>query len=138
MIRRPPRSNRTDTLFPYTTRCRSPSSRGSAPGPWRSAAPAIRAAAWQWLARSWQRPLAESDPRVEVGVADVRQGLRHHRHEDRDHGAGLDQVDVLVQRRLVEPRPEALVAHGPLDDAAPRPQPCELPHERPERRRWRK
>src|SRR3546814_12671798 len=27
MIRRPPRSTRTDTLFPYTTRCRS-----SAPG----------------------------------------------------------------------------------------------------------
>src|SRR3546814_10498912 len=24
MIRRPPRSTRTDTLFPYTTRCRSP------------------------------------------------------------------------------------------------------------------
>src|SRR3546814_5905684 len=24
MIRRPPRSNRTDTLFPYTTLCRSP------------------------------------------------------------------------------------------------------------------
>src|SRR3546814_17742275 len=28
MIRRPPRSTRTDTLFPYTTLCRSP-----APGP---------------------------------------------------------------------------------------------------------
>src|SRR3546814_3595304 len=25
MIRRPPRSTRTDTLFPYTTLCRSPS-----------------------------------------------------------------------------------------------------------------
>src|SRR3546814_12749207 len=29
MIRRPPRSTRTDTLFPYTTLCRSP----AAPGP---------------------------------------------------------------------------------------------------------
>src|SRR3546814_8296194 len=27
MIRRPPRSTRTDTLFPYTTLCRSPSAR---------------------------------------------------------------------------------------------------------------
>src|SRR3546814_16395131 len=27
MIRRPPRSTRTDTLFPYTTRCRSPRAR---------------------------------------------------------------------------------------------------------------
>src|SRR3546814_19459917 len=33
MIRRPPRSTRTDTLFPYTTLFRSPH-RGS--GPWRS------------------------------------------------------------------------------------------------------
>src|SRR3546814_19887263 len=28
MIRRPPRSTRTDTLFPYTTRCRSDLGRG--------------------------------------------------------------------------------------------------------------
>src|SRR3546814_2929046 len=27
MIRRPPRSTRTDTLLPYTTRCRSPQAR---------------------------------------------------------------------------------------------------------------
>src|SRR3546814_2115320 len=32
MIRRPPRSTRTDTLFPYTTRFRSWRFRGSAPG----------------------------------------------------------------------------------------------------------
>src|SRR3546814_10625789 len=36
MIRRPPRSTRTDTLFPYTTLFRSPSIRGS---------PAVRASA---------------------------------------------------------------------------------------------
>src|SRR3546814_5952696 len=29
MIRRPPRSTRTDTLFPYTTLCRSPATRSS-------------------------------------------------------------------------------------------------------------
>src|SRR3546814_6514397 len=28
MILRPPRSTRTDTLFPYTTRCRSPGAKG--------------------------------------------------------------------------------------------------------------
>src|SRR3546814_10191960 len=28
MIRRPPRSTRTDTLFPYTTLCRSPDEKG--------------------------------------------------------------------------------------------------------------
>src|SRR3546814_9511412 len=38
MIRRPPRSTRTDTLFPYTTLFRSPSSRGWAAGGRRSRA----------------------------------------------------------------------------------------------------
>src|SRR3546814_15694695 len=32
MIRRPPRSTRTDTLFPYTTLFRSPGARGRRPG----------------------------------------------------------------------------------------------------------
>src|SRR3546814_3554343 len=32
MIRRPPRSTRTDTLFPYTTLFRSPPPRPAAPG----------------------------------------------------------------------------------------------------------
>src|SRR3546814_11646429 len=33
MIRRPPRSTRTDTLFPYTTLFRSPQDRGAVGGP---------------------------------------------------------------------------------------------------------
>src|SRR3546814_12699470 len=33
MIRRPPRSTRTDTLFPYTTLFRSPRDRGGSPCP---------------------------------------------------------------------------------------------------------
>src|SRR3546814_20900710 len=33
MIRRPPRSTRTDTLFPYTTLCRSAQDEESAPSP---------------------------------------------------------------------------------------------------------
>src|SRR3546814_11582402 len=37
MIRRPPRSTRTDTLFPYTTLFRSPAAAGSTGGSgWRS------------------------------------------------------------------------------------------------------
>src|SRR3546814_2430755 len=44
MIRRPPRSTRTDTLFPYTTLCRSiaPSTNSTAPPP--TAGIAVRAA----------------------------------------------------------------------------------------------
>src|SRR3546814_3387420 len=37
MIRRPPRSTRTDTLFPYTTLFRSPSS--TSPSSWRGSMP---------------------------------------------------------------------------------------------------
>src|SRR3546814_10504051 len=39
MIRRPPRSTRTDTLFPYTTLFRSFAQRRASKGAWRSAAP---------------------------------------------------------------------------------------------------
>src|SRR3546814_9196430 len=45
MIRRPTRSTRTDTPFPYTTLFRSPGARGHA----GNAAPApVAAAAWRW------------------------------------------------------------------------------------------
>src|SRR3546814_5418591 len=39
MIRRPPRSTRTDTLFPYTTLFRSPGSRIQEPPPRRAGPP---------------------------------------------------------------------------------------------------
>src|SRR3546814_9221348 len=45
MIRRPPRSTRTDTLFPYTTLFRSPSCRSSRPSSirrWRRNEPTCR------------------------------------------------------------------------------------------------
>src|SRR3546814_2258581 len=45
MIRRPPRSTRTDTLFPYTTLCRSPARfaarRPCLPLMWRSQRPLV-------------------------------------------------------------------------------------------------
>src|SRR3546814_3311241 len=45
MIRRPPRSTRTDTLFPYTTLFRSSARRVPAPASARAETPALRAAA---------------------------------------------------------------------------------------------
>src|SRR3546814_11726756 len=41
MIRRPPRSTRTDTLFPYTTLFRSPAAAPAAAAPAAPAAPAV-------------------------------------------------------------------------------------------------
>src|SRR3546814_20869692 len=81
MIRRPPRSTRTDTLFPYTTLFRSP---GVTPR--RSISDRltqIRACGYSSLRR--MRPAAESDLRSESGnrqpqpgehVGEMRQRLR--------------------------------------------------------------
>src|SRR3546814_4941898 len=59
MIRRPPRSTRTDTLFPYTTLFRSPAAGAGPPveGPSALARPPApgRAASRLWPARSADR-----------------------------------------------------------------------------------
>src|SRR3546814_7323284 len=52
MIRRPPRSTRTDTLFPYTTLFRSGSDTG-----------------WQWQRRRWPMPDAIAPRRREYRAA---------------------------------------------------------------------
>src|SRR3546814_3125154 len=52
MIRRPPRSTRTDTRFPYTTLFRSPGSRGSTGPTARQSRPRICARRWAVGSRS--------------------------------------------------------------------------------------
>src|SRR3546814_8726924 len=60
MIRRPPRSTRTDTLFPYTTLFRSASRRGSGrPSADRPAAPPAK----QVLRTAANRPLRQAECR---------------------------------------------------------------------------
>src|SRR3546814_14764320 len=93
MIRRPPRSTRTDTLFPYTTLFRSPGERGlhRGRGDHRQAV----------LLRTVDRPVG---PRVRAGrrggqrlpAAPVRQRGRAGRHR----GDGRGRGDVLDDRRL--------------------------------------
>src|SRR3546814_1818774 len=46
MIRRPPRSTRTDTLFPYTTRCRSKGRSTTRDGSAVSFSPRMRSGVW--------------------------------------------------------------------------------------------
>src|SRR3546814_1034016 len=69
MIRRPPRSTRTDTLFPYTTLFRSPSS-------WTSTRPrstsASAPATWTWSPTRWTTPWRASAPSPPPGKADRR------------------------------------------------------------------
>src|SRR3546814_13529053 len=90
MIRRPPRSTRTDTLFPYTTLFRNPQppARGSGLG---SAEQALPAAAirprWQPAARSRHRLAGVGD-----ALAGDRAAARHRPRRGRArrslHGAG--------------------------------------------------
>src|SRR3546814_1008986 len=68
MIRRPPRSTRTDTLFPYTTRFRSAGLRGADR---RRRLPLLHHPRPQGLA---ERPLAEGEPRG--AAAALRRRLR--------------------------------------------------------------
>src|SRR3546814_16170723 len=72
MIRRPPRSTRTDTLFPYTTLFRS--LRRSPSGAWLDARFSGRQRAGRPL-----RGVGDAYPRG----AEVHGGLRHHRGLDR-------------------------------------------------------
>src|SRR3546814_19397441 len=67
MIRRPPRSTRTDTLFPYTTLFRSCVARAARVG--ETTFVQRRARAWIDLNRAEH----ERDPRVDDGVAAARQ-----------------------------------------------------------------
>src|SRR3546814_19190720 len=63
MIRRPPRSTRTDTLFPYTTLFRSPQHRGPAGTSQRGFVLPL-ANRWQKLyrIRNWRMKFIPADP----------------------------------------------------------------------------
>src|SRR3546814_2163911 len=84
MTRRPPRSTRTDTLFPYTTLFRSEEARLRLPG--RPGAPGLRRAGQ--LERNRR---ADELPRREPGQARSHHRATappaHHRHRA-PHGAG--------------------------------------------------
>src|SRR3546814_4699535 len=82
MIRRPPRFTRTDTLFPYTTLFRSPSSR-------RSTTP------------SCLQSFFRSDELDECVLEVVHAGLFAQRVRGalRDHAAVRDNDDAIAQRR---------------------------------------
>src|SRR3546814_12923239 len=71
MLRRPPRSTRTDTLFPYTTLSRS---RRSPIREWREIG--ALAARIEALVRDWQPDLLHAHSPVLGGLAALRVGKR--------------------------------------------------------------
>src|SRR3546814_4477759 len=107
MIRRPPRSTRTDTLFPYTTLFRSPrrirdQSDSTGKRIAAAAAPGVRPPAVPGAAMRSEDRRARSRPRThrvvfERGVDGVRSD------DDGPGGARLAGVDGQVQQRAVTP-----------------------------------
>src|SRR3546814_10636941 len=75
MIRRPPRSTRTDTLFPYTTLFRSPR-RGADREEGRAVRP-----------EGIPRPLCRRAPRIDRAQAQIEEQPQDHRGEGRAVGA---------------------------------------------------
>src|SRR3546814_3207706 len=104
MIRRPPRSTRTDTLFPYTTLCRSDLEvveveveQGHPAAASRGRGEGVPEAVDQ------QRPVGEAGERVVEGLVHElvleRSSLRHlaEVHDDPPHGGIIEHV---ASRRL--------------------------------------
>src|SRR3546814_3566787 len=69
MIRRPPRSTRTDTLFPYTTLFRSRARRPTRRNDWRSLMP------WRF-ARRFSQPTASALLRSEEHTSELQSLMR--------------------------------------------------------------
>src|SRR3546814_19963580 len=98
MIRRPPRSTRTDTLFPYTTLFRSSGRGGRA------------------IMRS-QSPLPSPYGSMLLVGPDVpvRQ-IGQHREDEQEEEDGIADLDTLDQLRLGGPDEERGDVLGPLID----------------------
>src|SRR5215475_11379410 len=70
---------------------------------------------------SWRRVLPSNtcnfaaEPRIEIGVADIRQRLGSHGHAHGYQSAGFDQINILVQAGLQEEGTKAFVDKEELD-----------------------
>src|SRR3546814_8325050 len=100
MIRRPPRSTLTDTLFPYTTLFRSPCASLSAPK--RSEAVA-------------QRPAHAVRLEIRIAASDVGPAAIQQEWVGRRRGAGSDIHDIIlvldVGVQIFEPQPDIVRDH---------------------------
>src|SRR3546814_18118379 len=115
MIRRPPRSTRTDTLFPYTTLFRSPAAGQSGPCPHRNAKCAWSRRAWPPLPGCRASPGFRKRRRSRCSCALARCPARGFRfgevllRELADHGLGQARAkfDRARHSDLVEALAEA-------------------------------
>src|SRR3546814_17987552 len=107
MIRRPPRSTRTDTLFPYTTLFRSDWYRAAASAPRSARRCSTAICRWNWprKARSGSRPSASANARAVSRGRSTTPPLRGGRYKKNKEGymSGLlDQKSRGVGKRGTE------------------------------------
>src|SRR3546814_2806929 len=98
MIRRPPRSTRTDTLFPYTTLFRS-----TAPRPWHGPSPTCGCAPGCWR-RSPSSTASGSPPGAEPDPPSTMRGHRRARTDPLASGA----VAVYIAEEFTEEEQDIL------------------------------
>src|SRR3546814_6287008 len=98
MIRRPPRSTRTDTLFPYTTLFRSPQ---------RSTPTKARASSSSWRATSHVKPAMRTAPAniwdsagSHCHVCDIRRVMLHLFKRTKKNVESLSKPSIGAERRV--------------------------------------
>src|SRR3546814_12475341 len=88
MIRRPPRSTRTDTLFPYTTLFRSLAS--SPPNPVTSGD--VRKMGLKWKNIAKQKAAMNIQEDKETEKEDVEKGKEKEKEEEEESGEKLNKI----------------------------------------------
>src|SRR3546814_435243 len=96
MIRRPPRSTRTDTRFPYTTLFRSPAGR-SAARVWSTTPTAACSMCRSSTASAWPRP-ASSRPWAASAIPEPALGLDPRDNALAETVIGLYKTEVIHRR----------------------------------------
>src|SRR3546814_8357661 len=95
MIRRPPRSTRTDTLFPYTTLFRSPVTRHPSGRlrPWATSRPTRAAASRLWSRSEEHTSELQSLMRISYAVFCLKKKTKKTNTKSRKHGVRTTNED---------------------------------------------
>src|SRR3546814_9748941 len=92
MIRRPPLSTRTDTLFPYTTLFRSIAGRGDDLAFGRAFERAVTGIGGAAIGQLHHEEAFAADSHVQLALGDVDRALAHHARRSEEHTSELQSL----------------------------------------------